>query len=134
MDKPTKFGQAALSPEFKKGVDLIWKRTTDGLQTNVRWRVQQHSPTGFEIGYAGSGPADLALNAMAALFPASKESSYVDCFVGRVGYTAWRLHQLFKAAFLERADRDQGLIAWAEIEVWLGQEAEKPKAQAAHKE
>lgn len=134
MDRLEGFGQAALSPEFKEGVDLIWKRTINGLQTNVRWRVQQHSPTGFEIGYAGSGPADLALNALAALFPASKESRQVECFVGRVGYTAWRLHQPFKIAFLATADRAEGRIAWAEINDWLRQEKEQPKARSVYED
>jgi hypothetical protein len=27
--------------------------------------VKHHSPTGFEIGYPGPGPADIALNTMA---------------------------------------------------------------------
>jgi len=133
MDTPKGFGQAALSPEFKEGVDLIWNRTAAGLQTNVRWRVQHHSPTGFEIGYAGSGPAELALNAMAALFPASKEPRQVECFEGRVSHTAWLLHQSFKSAFLVTADRNEGQIVWAEIKEWLSQEREKPKAQAMHK-
>lgn len=123
MDKPEGFGQVALLPEFHEGVHLQWQRTTDGLQTNVRWRVRHHSPTGFEIGYAGSGPADLALNAMAALFPAAQEPRKVKCFDGTVSLSAWMLHQLFKFAFLERADRNQGRIAWAEIEQWLAKQS-----------
>lgn len=31
----------------------------------LRQRIVYHSPTGFEWGYAGSGPADLALNILA---------------------------------------------------------------------
>lgn len=33
-----------------------------GLKTNVQRSVYRHSPTGFNYGYGGSGPADLALN------------------------------------------------------------------------
>jgi len=32
------------------------------VRTNVPHLVVHHSPSGFEFGYAGSGPADLALN------------------------------------------------------------------------
>jgi len=120
--KPEGFGSTALSPEFQEGQALIWKRTEEGeLQTNVRWRVRHHSPTGFEIGYAGSGPADLALNAMASLFPMSREESAdpVDCFDGKVGRVAWHHHQPFKFDFLSGADKQQGRIEWEAIAAWL---------------
>ena len=55
------YGSAALKPVFGPGVALVWKRHEDGsLLTNVLWQVRHHSPSGFEIGYGGSGPADLA--------------------------------------------------------------------------
>lgn len=47
-----------------------------------------HSPTGFEFGYGGSGPADLALNIL-ALVVSPKE--------------AMHLHQQFKWDFIARA-------------------------------
>lgn len=120
--KPKGFGQTALSPEFKEGHALIWKRAEGGeFQTNVRWRVRHHSPTGFEIGYPGSGPADFALNAMASLFPMSREenASPVECFDGKVSRAAWHHHQPFKFAFLAGADRQQGQIEWEKIRAWL---------------
>lgn len=47
----------------------IWVRrlqpgrtTVSDLETNVQRSLYRHSPTGFNFGYAGSGPADLALN------------------------------------------------------------------------
>lgn len=49
-------------------------RTTNGarvfrvageIREPLRHRIVYHSPTGFEWGYAGSGPADLALNILA---------------------------------------------------------------------
>lgn len=117
--KPQGFGRAALEPTFKTGQDLVWQRSADGeLETNVRWRVRHHSPTGFEIGYTGSGPADLALNAMAALF-AVKDGHPIKCFDGNVSDQAWHLHQPFKFEFLAGADRQSGRIAWAEIDAWL---------------
>src|SRR5262245_54944086 len=99
MDKPEGFGEVELLPEFGWNKPLIWRRTQGGLKTNVRWAVRQHSPTGFEIGYSGSGPADLALNAMAALFP-NKRNGVERCLDGPVSRKAWLLHQDFKFVFL----------------------------------
>lgn len=33
-----------------------------GIKTNVQRTIYRHSPSGFNFGYGGSGPADLALN------------------------------------------------------------------------
>jgi hypothetical protein len=118
MDRPEGFSMAELSPAFNWKQPFFWRRTTAGLKTNVRWVVRHHSPTGFEIGYPGSGPADLALNAMAALFPAQDEEA-VQCFDGSVSREAWLLHQDFKFAFLATADRNSGRIEWETIEAWL---------------
>ena len=40
--------------------------TASHIQTNVPWTVIRHSPDGFNWGYNGSGPADLALNILQA--------------------------------------------------------------------
>ena len=129
--KPEGFGTTALAPEFREGQALIWKRREDGeLETNVRWRVRHHSPTGFEVGYSGSGPADLALNAMASLFPMSRgeNADPVECFDGNVSRTAWHHHQPFKFAFLTGADKLQGRIEWATIRAWPDEKGE-PKGE-----
>jgi hypothetical protein len=39
--------------------------TVDGRRLNPRWDLWNHSPTGFEWGYGGSGPAQLALAILA---------------------------------------------------------------------
>lgn len=120
-DRPEGLGAAELSPSFGLRQPLLWQRTPAGLKTNVPWIVRHHSPTGFEIGYPGSGPADLALNAMAALFPVQDEKT-VACFDGSVSREAWSLHQNFKFQFLARADRNSGRIEWEDIETWLKKE------------
>ncbi|MGD0410152.1 MAG: DUF6166 domain-containing protein [Verrucomicrobiota bacterium] len=42
--------------------------TVDGAPLNPRLDLWNHSPTGFEWGYAGSGPAQLALALLADCF------------------------------------------------------------------
>jgi uncharacterized protein DUF6166 len=39
--------------------------TVDGEPLNARFDLREHSPTGFEWGYEGSGPAQLALAILA---------------------------------------------------------------------
>ena len=39
--------------------------TVDGQPLNARFDLVEHSPTGFEWGYEGSGPAQLALAVLA---------------------------------------------------------------------
>jgi hypothetical protein len=105
--------------EFAKGVDLVWKRESGTLYTNVRWRVRHHSPTGMNVGYMGSGCADFALNTLVALFPIGNGEK-VKIWQGRhVSWRAWALHQDFKVKFLASANRDEGRIPWTKISEWI---------------
>lgn len=61
--------------------------------------VVHHSPTGFEWGYGGSGPADLALSILS--FVIGPERATVGIHDGnRCGALAWELHQPFKRDFV----------------------------------
>lgn len=73
---------------------------------NVPHRYVVHSPTGFEFGYGGSGPADLALNILGA-FVSARE--------------AWRLHQHFKWEMIASLDQQQfrHVIRGEEIKGWI---------------
>jgi len=54
--------------------------------------VIHDSPTGFEWGYGGSGPADLALSILS--FVIGDERQSVGIYEGkRCGARAWALHQ-----------------------------------------
>jgi hypothetical protein len=140
IQKPEGFGKTAILPKFTRGQALIWKRdpAPEGhrgtLRTNVQWKVREHSPDGFEIGYSGSGPADLALNAMAALFLARGADRVEKCFDGSVSHKAWLLHQPFKFKFLANAHRDEGRIEWAEIQNWLEDQERRLEIEKSEKE
>ena len=96
--------QADLGEEFFRH-GLVCQRLLDGrAAANVPHTVKLHSPTGFEFGYAGSGPADLALNTLLMLVPLAE---------------AERLHQAFKAEFLAGMDELGGVVPLAEIRAWL---------------
>lgn len=70
----------------------------------IERKFAYHSPIGFEWGFLGSGPADLALNIL-------------YCY--RDFQTAWRLHQEFKSDFLTKIPHEGGVLTGKQIETWL---------------
>lgn len=73
-------------------------------KVNIRRQFVYHSPTGFEWGYGGSGPADLALNILGLFVPPSE---------------AWRLHQDYKRDVVAGIP-DEGITITAEsVRTWL---------------
>ncbi len=90
------------------GGDVVLSRVEiDGRlrpAVNIPQAVVRHSPTGFEWGYGGSGPADLAYNILL---------HYTDAAA------AERLHQEFKFAFLGYMPAAGGTIAGTSIRGWL---------------
>lgn len=81
--------------------------------------LAHHSPTGFEYGYGGSGPADLALSILRdhfgeQVYPAQLVTGEHQC---------WRHHQRFKADWLARVPRRMLTfsISTTAITTWLEQ-------------
>jgi hypothetical protein len=96
-------------PNFIQDIKLT--RLPDGRATaTVPHRIKYHSPTGFEWGYAGSGPADLALNIL-------------SCFVDQDKARAW--HQNFKFDFIAPMPKAGGVISNEAIRNWIAQQEEK---------
>lgn len=101
---------------------LVCERTSDGsLACNIPQRYKWHSPTGFECGYGGSGPADLALNVLAALVPLKSDGAegWQIWDKQHVSATAGILHQDFKEQFIARLPREGGTIPIADIRNWI---------------
>jgi hypothetical protein len=101
------------------------------VKTNVPHRVQMGSPDGFEFGYGGSGPSDLALNAVEHLIqhlasegkietPSeyyTEEEGQVE--KGRVSSLAFRLSQEFKSTFVASAADSGASHDFEELRNWL---------------
>jgi hypothetical protein len=77
--------------------------TAAGLKRPLKHHVH-HSPDGFECGYGGSGPADLALALAADAIGAERER--VRIFQGEVGRRAWDAHMRVKAELVTTLPRD----------------------------
>jgi len=94
--------------------DVVCSRDAEGIKTNVPRRIIKHSPTGFEWGYAGSGPADFALNILSV-------------FIGQEKAEGGGLYQLFKQDFVTPLPQEGGTIPRAEILKWIEVQAAEGK-------
>jgi hypothetical protein len=95
---------------IKDGRDIVLTRTPIGAHANIPQTIVCHSPTGFEWGYGGSGPADLALNVL-ALF-VDKE------------YTQ-TLHQQYKWDVISKVPFEGGVILAKDVVAWIKAHAEE---------
>lgn len=86
---------------------VICERHGYAARTNVPRLVTLHSSTGFEFGYGGSGPADLALNILLL-------------FSGDEAF-AQRQHQSFKWQFVATMEREGGRIEGETIRRWIAE-------------
>lgn len=88
----------------------------------------KHSPDGFEWGYGGSGPADLAYAIL---------RDYLDQNAGRpmsrarwhetMDDTAWALHQEFKGAFVAYFPAGHWHLSAASVEAFCREAHEDPR-------
>ena len=103
---------------------LCWRRPVghdaQGVATtNVPWQLMIHSPTGFEWGYQGSGPADFALNILALVLPP---------------WWAWRYHQHFKREVVAMIPIEGGLLPIDGIRQWVLERREADDVDEAAEE
>lgn len=111
-------------------MDIVLKRRPNGLiETNVPHVHVHHSPSGFEWGYGGSGPSDLALNILALFLPKNPRQRGVSVFRGpRVSGDAFYLHQRFKAQVIATLDRGTDhTIKGDEVRAWLRLNGTQPR-------
>ena len=99
---------------------IVLRRDGVGVCTNIPHIVTHHSPTGFEFGYAGSGPADLALNICELMLNRSGHTGErMKCFDGDCWTLAFELHQKFKFEFIANSPREGCVIPYVKVQEWL---------------
>ncbi|MDR1306030.1 MAG: DUF6166 domain-containing protein [Treponema sp.] len=94
--------------DFKE--DIVCSRDAYGCHVNIPQRIVRHSPTGFNWGYEGSGPADLALNILSV-------------FIGQEA--AESLYQDFKWEFIAPMPYQGGTISRDTILNWVKREGKR---------
>ena len=109
--------------ERQDGVCKAWSVYEDGkkLALNPRRDLCNHSPTGFQWGYAGSGPAQLALAIVA---------HYGRQFERFDGEQAVRMHQEFKRKFIQGIESETWEIPVDKVSAFVDEvmETETEKA------
>lgn len=123
-------------------MDIVCCRTPTGendlcgdpmtrVSCNISQALVSHSPTGFEWGYSGSGPSDLALNILHLFLPPHAHTAdcwdeegllcnlNVKCYDGECSREAWALHHEFKSRFIAALPKEGGTIRGDEIRAWL---------------
>ncbi len=91
--------------------------------TNVPCTVVHHSPTGYEFGFGGSGPADLALNILNLFVPPEADGLRpVKCYRHTASRTAWQLHQSFKWKFIGPLPEEGGVLPGTLIRAWIAEQ------------
>ncbi len=103
----------------RQGDVRVWRDADGTLQASVA-HLAHHSPTGFECGYGGSGPADLALSILAAFVPARAGVATEQLYKGqRCSRFAWAYHQQFKWEFIATLPKEGGALRAAAIREWI---------------
>lgn len=120
------FGDQDIAEDIPLALALVLQRDGSDYHAIVRTKVPHlvvsHSPTGFEFGYGGSGPADLALNICQwYLLHIDYQGEKIECFDGVCYSIAWVLHQAFKREFIANAPHQGIVIPMSQIEQWFTQ-------------
>ncbi|MBA7493396.1 hypothetical protein ES702_03954 [subsurface metagenome] len=89
--------------------DIVCNRTRGFTRVSIPQKIRYHS-LDFEWGYGGSGPADLALNILYCFLDFNR---------------AWKLHQMFKWAFIDIMPWEGGTIENEKIEAWIKEKLEE---------
>ncbi len=102
-------------------MDIRCERNDDGAHFNIAQHVRHHSPTGMGWGYAGSGPADFALNILDRFLPVGADGwEGIQCWdKNMVSRMVWSLHQEFKFAFVASLPYAGGVIGGGQIRAWI---------------
>jgi hypothetical protein len=95
------------------------------VYSNVPHLCVKHSPSGFEFSFAGSGPADAALNCLeAALIRTGYRGPRAAMFEGSCFVLAEVLYQTFKTHFIAVLPEEGGTIPFATVVQWIADQRE----------
>lgn len=118
-ERVSEFRDFSLFEPIENGIVL--RRDEAGqVWTNIPHLVTHHSPTGFEWGYGGSGPADLALNICELMLNRlAYRGERVECWRGDCWDKAWEWHQDFKWQFLGPAKGSVITLEYETVRYWF---------------
>lgn len=99
---------------------LILKRKGNISMTNIPQLIVDHSPDGFEWGYGGSGPSDLALNVVdLILTKIGFNGSKTKCRKGVAFIKSYELYQDFKWDIISKIPKNGAVIPYDQMKSWI---------------
>jgi hypothetical protein len=122
VDRAHAFGLASAerhADALNEGV-TCWRAPDGTARSSIPQRHVHYAPKGFDWGFGGSGPADLALNVLALFLPLAPDTTGVALRDGSsVSEAAWALHQAFKYDLIGTLPRAGGHITAKTIRAWI---------------
>jgi hypothetical protein len=122
VDRARAFGLASVERHAVALIEGVtcWRAPDGTARSSIPQRHVHYAPKGFDWGFGGSGPADLALNVLAVFLPLAPEATSVALRDGSsVSEAAWVLHQEFKYDLIATLPRAGGDISAKTIRTWI---------------
>jgi hypothetical protein len=122
VDRAHAFGLASVARYADARIEGVscWRAPDGTAFSSIPQRHVHYAPTGFDWGFGGSGPADLALNVLAIFLPLAPDDTGVALRDGSsVSEAAWALHQAFKYDLIATLPRAGGHIPAKMIGDWI---------------
>jgi hypothetical protein len=122
VDRTRAFGVASVERHADALIEGVtcWRAPDGAARSSIPQRHVHYAPTGFDWGFGGSGPADLALNVLAVFLPLAADATGVALRDGSsVSEAAWVLHQAFKYDLIATLPRAGGHITAQMIRAWI---------------
>jgi hypothetical protein len=122
VDRACAFGLASVECQADALIEGVscWRGPDGTARSSIPQRHVHYAPKGFDWGFGGSGPADLALNVLALFLPLAPGATGVALRDGSsVSEAAWVLHQAFKYDLIATLPRAGGHITAQTIRAWI---------------
>jgi hypothetical protein len=122
VDRAPTFGLASVGRHADAQIEGVtcWRAPDGTAISSIPQRHVHYAPTGFDWGFGGSGPADLAINVLARFLPLAPDATGVALRDGStVSEAAWALHQQFKYDLIAALPRSGGHIPAETIRAWI---------------
>src|SRR3954471_11047708 len=122
VDRARAFGLASVERHTDVRIEGLtcWRAPDGTARSSIPQRHVHYASTGFDWGFGGSGPADLALNVLACFLPLAPEATGVVLRDGScVSEAAWALHEEFKYDLIATFPRSGGDITAKTISAWI---------------
>tara|TARA_Y100000034_G_C6843039_1_gene381573 strand:- start:213 stop:665 length:453 start_codon:yes stop_codon:yes gene_type:complete len=90
------------------------------VETNVPLHAVHHSPEGFNWGYLGSGPSDLAMNIVEEILIINgHKGEKTQMYKGKIFNETSVLYHSFCEEFIAKFDKDGGSIPYTDALSWI---------------